>query len=114
MAFAKIQTNFDLAGEAAFATVAVANPANVNLEWKTIGATNENQVIDLQWWIIVGEADSHQMPDPRHTGRRIISKIRGNESDSVNMFGINATELKIWIKPPAGAVGTLNLWVLNS
>ena len=47
-------------------------------------------------------------------GRKFVSKIKGNESDSSNLVGVNATELTIKIVPPAGGSGTLNLWVLNN
>jgi hypothetical protein len=114
MAATKIQTDFDLSGSAAFATTAITDPNNANLSWKITGATDETQVVNLEWWIKVGDEDSHQMPHPVRTGDVAISKAKGNESDNTNFAGINATELKIKIVPPSGADGTLNLWVNNS
>ena len=113
MAAVKIQTDFDLSDAAAFATTPTATPGNINLAWKTSGAPS-GQVVNLEWWVQVGGEDSHQMPDPRKSGRKFISKITGDESDNTNIVVVNVTELKIKIVPPAGAVGTLNLWVLNS
>lgn len=114
MAAVKIQTDFDLSGAAAFATTAVADPNNVNLAWKSTGAPSD-QVVNLEWWVQVGAEDSHIMPNPAQTGKRMISKVSGNESDNTNIAIVNATELKIKIVPPdGGGVGLLNLWVLNS
>jgi hypothetical protein len=113
MAAVKIETDFDLSGIAAFAGTPTATPGNINLAWKTTGAP-AGQVVDLEWWVQVGAEDLHKMPDPRKSGRKFVSKIKGNESDNTNIIVVNATELQIKIVPPSGGVGTLNLWVLNS
>lgn len=114
MAFVKIQTDFDLTGIAAFASTAVADPSNVNLAWEITGATDETQVVNLEWWVQVGEETIHQMPDAKKVGGVAISKAKGNDVDNTNYAGINATSLQIKIVPPADGVGTLNLWTLNS
>jgi len=108
----QIKADYDLSGGEVFSDV-ISEPGNVNLSWKVSGATDTSQVVDLEWWVQVDGEDYHQLPDPRKTGRDFISKIKGNESDNTNIFGINATNLKIKIVPPDGAVGTLNLYAVN-
>ena len=104
---AQIKIDYDLSGGDAFSSV-VASPGNINLGWKSTVVTNSNQIVALEWWVQAGSEDYHQLKDGN--GRAIISKLRGNESGNTNVLGINATNLKIKIVPPASADGTLNLW----
>jgi hypothetical protein len=108
---ALIKEDYDLSGGATFSDV-IASPENVNLSWKSTVATDTAQVVALEWWVQVGGEDYHQLPDRRK--KDIISKLVGNESDNTNVFGINATNLKIKIVPPSGADGTLNLWAITT
>lgn len=110
---ALILENYDLTdGETFSAEIDI--PVNVNLAWKVESSTNESQVIDLEWWGTIEDEDYHKLPDPRILGKTLVSKPIGNESSNDNIFGLNATKLKIKIVPPVGVIGTLNLWAITS
>ena len=108
---AQILTEYDLSLGETFSTV-IDVPANINLAWKSDSVTDSDQVVELEWLVQVEDEDFHLIRSDKRTD--IISKLRGNESDNTNVFGINATKLKIKIIPPAGADGNISLWALNN
>ena len=110
---ALLKEDYDLSGGEIFSDI-IDSPLNVNLEWKVESATDESQVVKLEWWGYVEGGDYHQLPDPRVLGKKLVSATIGNESSNDNIFGVNVAKLKYKIVPPANAVGIINIWAVIS
>lgn len=110
---ALIITGFDLSGTLPKESDVVASPGNVNVGFNVTGASSEDQVIVMKWKVQAEGEDYHDLKD--EDSRAICTKINGNESDNVNIFGVNATNLKLEITSQTdNPDGTLNVWAINN
>jgi hypothetical protein len=92
---------------------AVVTVDNLHIAWKTTGATDPLQMIQLQVTEKVEGEDHHLAKDDRGSGKDIILLIKGNVSDSRNIIGINAASVIVEAIVPAGSVGALNVWAVK-
>jgi hypothetical protein len=90
----------------------VATPANVNVGWSVSGATDKKQIVKMKWMVQVGSEGYHPLKD--ENGRPIEKDQPGNGSNNLNVFGINAANLRIDVVVSGGAVGTLNLYTVEN
>lgn len=109
MAATTILNAYDLSGGATESSV-VSDPNNVNIGWKLSGYEGSG-VIRLKWYVQVGGEDYHQLKD--NTRKPIRKTLISNESGSLPVSGINATNLKIVVEvDDTVTAGTLSLYSL--
>ena len=108
---ATIINTYDLSGGNTTST-AVVNPVDVRFQYTIAGATDTTQAVYLVHY--VSEDATNWAPLVDEYGMPIKMLIKGNDSLSRNIVGINASNLKVVAEVPDGAVGTLTVLTKES